>query len=191
MSTMMIRRLSRFLAASARQNNVGLVLGDGFGNAGYHSMEPSPMTVGIIGAAFRGGQRRVGTDHGPHAIRHGGFLEAAIRALGHEIKDYGDLRVEDLQNIQPKLAKTRINNVHIIGSYMKEMSQRVQQSLRENKLTIVLGGDHSIAVGTVHGHATTVVDDLAVVYVDAHADINTPMTSHTGRNASVAAVRRI
>jgi arginase len=122
---------------------------------------------------------RLGVDDGPAALRQGGFLEAAIKLLGHTVRNYDDLKMHSLAEIPKPVPKSNMQRVHLVGAYNKELSRRVEESVYENDLTIVLGGDHSIAMGSIHGHAAASSEKLCVIYIDAHADLNTPTTSYS------------
>ncbi|XP_067344832.1 arginase-1 isoform X1 [Channa argus] len=92
------------------------------------------------------------------------------------VKDYGNLTFEEM--VDDELVG-RVKSVRAVGSANQRLSKAVQSVKRDGHTAVVLGGDHSLAIGSIHGHAMA-VGELSVVWVDAHADINTPVTTPTG-----------
>lgn len=142
-----------------------------------------PVSIGVLGATFDKGQTRSGASLGPEAVRATGVL-SELRDLGHDVTDLGDLQHEVVGGeYKPSDERAaHIRNATSVGRYNQQLSQRVAQALDKHDVLVTLGGDHSIAIGTVHGHGQTLArpDRLAVLWVDAHADINTPLTSASG-----------
>ncbi|XP_061667108.1 arginase-1 [Syngnathoides biaculeatus] len=132
-------------------------------------------SVGIIGAPFSKGQPRDGVQLGPDVIRAGGLVHK-LREQGCAVKDYGNLTFEDVLPDEPV---GRVKNARAVGSANRRLSEAVRAVKRDGRTAVVLGGDHSLAMGSVHGHASA-VGDLSLVWVDAHADINTPLSTPTG-----------
>jgi len=127
--------------------------------------------VAVVGVPMDLGAGRRGVDMGPSALRYARLLEE-IEALG--------LAVEDLGNVRVPLAETLRGRR---GSYLAEIRQAALElkeklmALPEEVFPIVLGGDHSLAMGSVSGVAR---GRIGVIWVDAHADFNTPETSPSG-----------
>nr|XP_057922074.1 arginase-1 isoform X2 [Doryrhamphus excisus] len=92
------------------------------------------------------------------------------------VKDYGNLTFEEVEPDEPV---GRVKCARAVGSANRRLSEAVQAAKREGHTSVMLGGDHSLAIGSIHGHAAA-VGELSVVWVDAHADINTPLTTPTG-----------
>ena len=138
-----------------------------------------PKTI-LIGAPIDDGQRRAGCVMGPTAYRVAG-LAAAIRELGHGVDDWGDLSL-------PELTKTTCPNpmVHSLPEVLgwaQVLADRVDDALSEGGLPIILGGDHSLALGTVAGAAAFAQRQdrpLFLLWLDAHSDFHTPMTTTSG-----------
>ena len=131
--------------------------------------------ISIIGVPSDYGQRRRGVDMGPSAIRYSGVVER-LQALNYNVKDEGDIRLqlkEDLQG-DPKLL-----NLEEIIHLSEELASKVSGVITDNSIPLVLGGDHSIAIGTLAGLGNH-YDNLGVIWFDAHADINTPATTPSG-----------
>jgi arginase len=130
----------------------------------------------VIGAALDLGQGRRGVDMGPSAIRYAG-LDARLDELGHEYVDCG--------NVETAVAEaTRAGDEQArFLPQIKETSQRIAQlvakAAREGSVPVVLGGDHSVALGTLAGLAE-VRGPGGTIWIDAHGDLNSPDTSPSG-----------
>uniref|UniRef100_A0A8C4CEC2 Arginase n=1 Tax=Denticeps clupeoides TaxID=299321 RepID=A0A8C4CEC2_9TELE len=132
-------------------------------------------SVGIVGAPFNRGQPRDGVESGPDLIRAAGLLQK-LTQQGCAVKDYGNVTCDDVPADEPFGC---VKNPRTVGRANEQLSHTVATVKREGKTCVVLGGDHSLAIGSIHGHAS-VQGQLGVVWVDAHADINTPLTTPTG-----------
>ncbi|XP_070707424.1 arginase-1 [Pempheris klunzingeri] len=132
-------------------------------------------SVGIIGAPFCKGQPRGGVDRGPEVIRAAGLLQR-LHDQGCAVKDYGNLTFEEVVDDEPV---GQVKHVRAVGSANQRLSEAVQAVKKDGHTSVMLGGDHSLAIGSIHGHSAA-VGELSVVWVDAHADINTPLSSPTG-----------
>jgi arginase len=139
-------------------------------------MSTEQQKVAVIGAALDLGAGRRGVDMGPSAIRYAG-LDNRIGELGHEYADWG--------NVETAVAEaTEVGDEHArFLPQIKETSQRiarlVARAARNGFVPVVLGGDHTVALGTlaglreVHGLGGT-------IWIDAHGDLNSPETSPSG-----------
>jgi arginase len=132
--------------------------------------------VAIIGAALDLGAGRRGVDMGPSAIRYAGLNERLERA---------GIAVEDRGNVESPLAETQASGSER-ARFLEEILQtcariadEVEQVRGESLLPLVLGGDHSIAIGTLSGLAAA-GGPGGVLWLDAHGDLNTPETTPTG-----------
>ncbi|XP_041105876.1 arginase-1 isoform X2 [Polyodon spathula] len=132
-------------------------------------------SIGIIGAPFSRGQLKDGVEKGPDYIRTAGLTEK-LQAQGCQVKDYGNLKLDDAPNDEP-FGKVRMPKT--VGLANEHLADAVHTVKKEGRACVVLGGDHSLAIGSILGHARS-QRDLCLVWVDAHADINTPLTSPTG-----------
>jgi arginase len=139
-----------------------------------------PRKIQVIGVPLDLGASRRGVDMGPSAVRVAG-LEARLEALGHEVRDGG--------NISVAVAETKsVGNQS--ARYLKEITETclrtaemVEKSLKEGMTPVILGGDHSVAAGSVSGLANFYRQQnqkIGLIWIDAHADINTPETSPSG-----------
>jgi arginase len=123
------------------------------------------------------GADRRGVDMGPSAIRYA-RLKESLERLGCEVTDHGNLSVPvpESATIDEQNAKY----LPIIAAVCDELAALVEQIVRSGRFPLVLGGDHSIAMGTIGGIAKARGRAPGVIWVDAHGDINTPLTSPTG-----------
>ena len=136
--------------------------------------------IRIIGVPLDLGQERRGVDMGPSALRVAG-LNDRIRELGCVVEDAGNLHVpiREMQGVGNHRAKY----LKEIAAVSQHHAAWVRRTLRQGFFPIVLGGDHSIAAGTVAGVASYYrrkKKPIGLIWVDAHADMNTPETSPSG-----------
>ncbi len=156
--------------ATTPQATPGPILADGI----------TPKKIRVIGVPLDLGQTRRGVDMGASAVRVAG-LEARLEALGHKVEDAG--------NVSVAIAETKSFG-HVNAKYLKEITQTctkeaelVVKTLEAGKVPLVLGGDHSIAVGTVSGVSEFYRrqnQKIGLLWIDAHSDINTPESSPSG-----------
>ena len=132
--------------------------------------------VAIIGAALDLGQGRRGVDMGPSAIRYAG-LEERLVGLGCVVRDEGN--VETAVAEATALRDERARFLPEIHDTCELIAARVAEAASRGALPLVLGGDHSVALGTLGGLAS-VHGVGGVLWIDAHSDINTPETSPSG-----------
>ncbi|KAM9424120.1 arginase-1 [Pholidichthys leucotaenia] len=132
-------------------------------------------SVGIVGAPFSKGQPRGGVEGGPGQLRAAGLLQR-LRDQGCTVKDYGNLTFEDVGADEPL---GLLKCVRAVGSANQRLSEAMKMVKEDGHTAMMLGGDHSLAIGSIHGHSAA-VGPLSVVWVDAHADLNTPLTTYTG-----------
>jgi arginase len=121
------------------------------------------------------GSDRRGVDMGPSAIRYAG-LGAAIRATGRACRDDGDLSVPRPEPLaREDSAGDTASHIEEILSVCESVRDRVGALIAEETLPVILGGDHSISIGTASGAAEAA--EIGVLWFDAHGDFNTPQTS--------------
>jgi arginase len=142
--------------------------------------QPAGPAVAIVGAPLDLGAGRRGVDMGPSALRTAG-LNARLSALGYRVEDLGNVQVEQQESSTPGPKNARY--LPAIAATCQELADRVERAADEGKIPLVLGGDHSIAVGTVSGMAESMKkrgQKLGIIWMDAHTDMNTPGTSPSG-----------
>jgi len=126
------------------------------------------------------GAGRRGVDMGPSALRIAD-IEGRLEALGYPVVDHGDIDVQEPEVLT--VVDKSLRYLPEITRSCERLARRVKSSLRTGDFPIVLGGDHSMAIGTIAGVAAYCRDAgkrLGVIWVDAHSDINTPGTSPSG-----------
>jgi arginase len=134
----------------------------------------------IIGVPLDLGGGRRGVDMGPSALRIAGLGER-LQGLGHVVQDRGDIRAPTPETRDPGDARKRF--VHEIQGVCDQLYQDVLEALSDGALPIVLGGDHSVAAGSVAATAAFAgrsSQPLGLLWIDAHGDMNTPATSPSG-----------
>ncbi|HEX4156346.1 MAG TPA: arginase [Acidobacteriaceae bacterium] len=134
----------------------------------------------IIGVPLDLGQQRRGVDMGPSALRVAG-LQAKLEALGYRITDRGNIAVAVAETKHRGDERARF--LTEIAHCAELTADCVQQALAHGAIPIVLGGDHSVAAGTVAGVANyfrAQQKAIGLIWMDAHSDINTPETSPSG-----------
>ncbi len=132
--------------------------------------------MAIIGAALDLGAGRRGVDMGPSAIRYAG-LEAKIRALGLDVVDHGNVEAAVAEATTVGDEKARF--LPQIKATCGRIAELVSSASRQGSVPVVLGGDHSVALGTLAG-LQEVHGEGGAIWIDAHGDLNSPETSPTG-----------
>jgi arginase len=124
------------------------------------------------------GASRRGVDMGPYAVRYAKLHDALGRLGISTIVDRGNLQVPIREAVDVDDASAKF--LSVIGAICGELAALVEEAVREGGLPIVLGGDHSIALGTLEGLTRARGAPPGLVWIDAHADINSPESSATG-----------
>lgn len=142
-------------------------------------------TVGLVGVSVKEGQDLEGPELAPQHIRESGLFDV-INSLGWNYEDYGDIKEasknEEINNkeICGNLYKYKdMKNALELGSINKQVYETTKEMSKKGQFALTLGGDHGLASGTISGLKET-YPDLKVIWVDAHADCNTPETSPSG-----------
>ncbi len=124
------------------------------------------------------GASRRGVDMGPSAIRYA-KLHERLRSLGiDEIVDHGNIHVPIRESLEPSNARAKYFDV--IQDVCDQLASNVERSIRDGGMPVVLGGDHSIAMGTIAGLYRAYGEAPGLIWIDAHSDINTPESSPSG-----------
>jgi arginase len=145
-----------------------------------HNPQPATRRVAIVGAPLDLGAGRRGVDMGPSAVRVAN-LNSRLASLGCDVEDLGNLPVAQPESQPEGPANARY--LPQITEVCTRLAMLVDETLRRGVFPLVLGGDHSIAVGTVAGlshYFRGQGQKLGIVWIDAHADMNTPETSPSG-----------
>jgi arginase len=139
-----------------------------------------PQKIRIIGVPMDLGASRRGVDMGPSALRVAG-LQARIKQLGYQVEDIGNISVKQPEEMS--YGEKRAKYLAEIADACKDLGNMVEKTLEENQVPIVLGGDHSIAAGSLSGvasHFKKKEKRIGLIWLDAHGDINTPESSPSG-----------
>ena len=136
--------------------------------------------ISVLGVPLAYGSSMAGVDIGPAALRVA-RLTQRISQLGYDVQDLGDLQLARAKS-QPD-ANDKLKYVREISLACEQLAEKVREILRVDELPVVLGGDHSIAIGSLGGAASYFRDrneSLGLIWFDAHADMNTPETTPSG-----------
>lgn len=135
------------------------------------------MDITIIGAAQTLGCGKDGVQYGPDSLRDNGLLERLLE---------NNVTLKDLGNIYNKSTiessnNQKLKNIEKIADFNQRLSDVVYNVINDRQFPLVIGGDHSIGIGSVCGASRALgIDDLCVIWIDAHTDINTQDSTPTG-----------
>lgn len=139
----------------------------------------SPKTVSIIGAPMTYGQPYQGAENGPERMRKGG-LHKILTNLDWRVKELGNLMFQPPSDSDPEFTGPgRANVSYAVGNANHKLKDVVKDQATSGRFVLTLGGDHSVGLGAVAG-ILSARPETGVVWVDAHADINTPTISPSG-----------
>lgn len=136
--------------------------------------------IAIIGVPLDLGGNRRGVDMGPSAMRVAGLVDQ-LSALGFDVKDTGDIDVPLPEECDPGDPKAKY--AEDIAEVCKDLAERTLSVMKEGYRPVVLGGDHSVAMGSISGISRFYREQekgLGLIWFDAHGDMNTPATSSSG-----------
>ncbi|SSC73040.1 unnamed protein product [Ciceribacter sp. T2.26MG-112.2] len=142
-------------------------------------MNDKTKAVTLIGVPLEEGSGRGGCAMGPAALRIAG-IGSALGELGYRVTDAGDLRPAPATDLGEH---PRAHHLPVVGAFTRAIEDRTYRAAAEGSLPVLLGGDHSLSMGSVSGMARRAAElrrPLFVLWLDAHADFNTPATSPSG-----------
>ncbi|MBF7020724.1 arginase [Staphylococcus sp. 18_1_E_LY] len=134
--------------------------------------------INIIGAPSTFGQRKLGVNFGPDAIRYAGIVDR-IRNIGYTVVDKGNIEVPEINLDKFNSEQEGLRNIDEIIQVSENLSNSVSDSVQSGAFPLILGGDHSIAIGSISGISKH-YDNLGVIWYDAHGDLNVPEESPSG-----------
>jgi len=137
-------------------------------------------SVRLIGAPTDYGANRRGVDMGPSAIRYAGLADQ-LRSAGVEPVEAGDIRAPYAEECDPETRALRTGTAKFFEetkTVCTQVAETVESTLAAGETPLVLGGDHSVAIGSLSGSAAA--EPIGAIWFDAHADLNTPSTSPSG-----------
>lgn len=132
--------------------------------------------ISILGVPMDLGQMRRGVNMGPSAIRYADVVER-IEKLGHNVHDMDDIEIGKAERLHD--AELNLRNLKAVADASEILASKVNEIVEKGDFPLVLGGDHSIAVGTLAGISKH-YKNLGVIWYDAHGDLNIPETSPSG-----------
>jgi arginase len=150
--------------------------------------EVPERVIALLGIPIDVGSTAPGTLMGPAALRTAG-LGSVLEQLDFKVEDFGDLSVQDLPLLDD-LAPPTAKHYREIQTWIRAVSGRAYALARSGALPIFLGGDHSLSMGSINGvarHWREAGRELFVLWLDAHADYNTPATTITGNMHGMSA----
>lgn len=143
-----------------------------------------PQDLGVVAVGFSGGQCKDGVDAAPTALVAAGLLEQLKDELGYNLHGDSAVRNYNEMRLESDEPHRRMKNPRAVSAVTQDIAKHVYDQAKTGRMVLTLGGDHSIAIGTIAGTAQAIRERLgkqmAVIWVDAHADINTPETSDSG-----------
>jgi arginase len=138
-------------------------------------LSPDGRAVGVIGVPTSAGAFAPGQERAPAALREAGLV-SLLREGGVEVSDYGEA---PLWRWRPDRARPRAQNLGKVVEIVRDTAQRVEEAVLARETILVLGGDCTVGIGTVAGHAES-TDSVGVIYFDLHADLNVPDSALPG-----------
>lgn len=139
-----------------------------------------PRVIRLIGVPLDLGASRRGVDMGPSALRIAG-LGSMLLELGCTVHDVGNVPVPQRETLSADSGPA--HGIRAITEVCRNLAERTADAIRAGEFPLVLGGDHSLGAGSVAGVATAYAERgerIGLIWLDAHADLNTPASSHTG-----------
>lgn len=136
------------------------------------------MNIDIIGMPLFYGCDKPGVEKGPEVLRKNKLIE--ILKENHIVTDLGDIDVDIIEQDKKFVYSNKMKYLEEVVSANNRLASKVFNSLNNDSFPFVVGGDHSLALGSLAGSSHFYGEDLAVVWIDAHGDINTDETSPTG-----------
>jgi arginase len=144
--------------------------------------------IALLGAPIDIGASQRGTLMGPAALRTAGLL-TVLDGLAYEVSDHGDISIREVAELAG-LAPDNAKHYREIQRWTRELSARAYELARSGAIPIFLGGDHTLSMGSVNGmarHWREAGRELFVLWLDAHADYNTPATTQSGNMHGMSA----
>ena len=136
------------------------------------------MNISIIGMPLFYGCDKPGVEKGPEELRKNNLID--IFQENHTVYDLGDIEVEKVNAEAKFLSNPKLKYLDQVVTANNGLAAKVLTALENNTLPLIIGGDHSLALGSIAGASKFLGNDLAVIWIDAHGDINTDKTSPSG-----------
>jgi arginase len=175
-----------------RRNDVtvasSLRITTGAGMDGSDNRKGQTSVLTVIGAPVEDGAGVPGTIMGPAALRTAGLIRT-LCDLGHEVDDRGDLKLPG-GTPEPVVIAGSLRNLESVAGWARLLCRETYTAMKSGRVPIVIGGDHCLSIGSVSGVARYCAEigrELFVLWLDAHADFNTPATSPSGNMHGMSA----
>ena len=136
------------------------------------------MNIDIIGMPLFYGCDKPGVEKGPEELRKSNLVD--ILTKNHIVRDLGDILVEKIDSKDKFASHPNLKYLDEIVASNTRLAEKVLASLENNAFPFIIGGDHSLALGSLAGVSKYFGNDIAVIWIDAHGDINTEETSPSG-----------
>ena len=136
------------------------------------------MKINIIGVPLFYGCDKPGVEKGPDVLRKNGLIDVFTKK--HEVCDLGNVKVNEVSSEDKYKFNNTMKYLDEIININNELADKVNNSFNNGALPLIIGGDHALGMGSLAGCGKYFGQDLAVIWVDAHGDINTPETSPSG-----------
>lgn len=133
--------------------------------------------LSVIGVPMDLGQNRRGVDMGPSAMRYAGVTDRLVN-LGYDVEDRGDVIIRN-PSVKDVKNDGNLKDLDVVVNANKALAKEIKEATAAERFPLVLGGDHSIAIGSLAGMADQ-YDNMGVIWYDAHGDLNTGETSPSG-----------
>ncbi|MBW0768426.1 arginase [Mammaliicoccus lentus] len=134
--------------------------------------------IEIIGAPTAFGQRKLGVNFGPDALRYACLIER-IEDIGHEVIDKGNVQSPVLDMKKYKSEQKGLRNLEEVIAFSNNLYESVNETVEKGHFPLILGGDHSLSIGSIAGISKH-YENLGVIWYDAHGDLNTLESSPSG-----------
>ena len=142
-------------------------------------MTKALRNITLLGVPMEEGSGRRGAAMGPAALRIAGIKEALLE-LGHAVEDAGDIQSTSSSDL---IAVENANNYHVVAGFTRQLEQSTYEIAARGSCPVLMGGDHALSMGSVSGmirYARDIGRPIFVLWLDAHADFNSPSTSPSG-----------
>lgn len=136
------------------------------------------MKINIIGVPMFYGCDKTGVEKGPDVLRENGLID--VFSKKHEVYDLGNVKVNEISSEDKYKFNSKMKYLDEIININNELAEKVNESFNNGTFPLIIGGDHALGMGSLAGCGKYYGQDLAVIWVDAHGDINTPETSPSG-----------
>jgi arginase len=160
----------------------------GAGEDAGQGPHPRRRAIAVLGAPVEAGASAPGAAMGPAMLRTAGIVKA-LRDLGHDVEDRGDLPPPH-PPVDAAAPEGKAHRFAHVAAWARLLARETYEVVRSGRTPIVLGGDHSLAMGSISGvarHAAEAGRELFVLWLDAHTDFNTPLTSPSGNMHGMSA----